>query len=51
MLDRWFENTAKPKLRGEATLVRFADDFVIGFEFEDDAHRVIEAFKAAIRTL
>ena len=36
-LDLWFETEVKPRLRGRATLIRYADDFVIGFEHEDDA--------------
>lgn len=33
----------KLRLRGQATLVRYADDFVIGFEYKDDAKRVMDA--------
>lgn len=40
VLDVWFENVVKPRLKGPAHLVRYADDFVILFEFEEDAHRV-----------
>lgn len=40
VLDTWFENVVRPRLRGRAELVRFADDFVIAFEQEDDARRV-----------
>ncbi|MCP4966223.1 MAG: group II intron reverse transcriptase/maturase [bacterium] len=40
VLDKWFENDVKPRLKGRAFLVRFADDFVIGFAREDDARRV-----------
>ncbi len=32
----------KPRLRGEAVLVRYCDDFVIGFEQREDAQRVAE---------
>ncbi len=39
VLDCWFETEVKPRLRGHATLIRYADDFVIGFEHEDDARR------------
>jgi group II intron reverse transcriptase/maturase len=39
-LDRWFEQEVKPRMRGEATLIRFADDFVICFEHREDAERV-----------
>jgi len=42
VLDLWFEQEVKPGLRGRATLIRYADDFVIGFEQEDDARRVME---------
>src|SRR3990170_3828497 len=42
-LDHWFERRVKPRLRGQATLVRYADDFVIGFEYQDDAQRVMDA--------
>jgi group II intron reverse transcriptase/maturase len=40
VLDLWFETEVKPRLRGRATLIRYCDDFVIGFEHEDDARRV-----------
>lgn len=42
VLDLWFENEVKPRLAGHAFLIRFADDFVIGFRDERDAHRVME---------
>jgi hypothetical protein len=38
----WFEQEVKPKLKGRAFLVRYADDFVIGFEYESDARKVYE---------
>lgn len=40
VLDVWFEGEVRPRLRGGVQLVRYADDFVIGFEREDDARRV-----------
>jgi RNA-directed DNA polymerase len=40
VLDVWFENEVKRRLSGRSFLVRFADDFVIGFEQEADALRV-----------
>ncbi len=42
VLDRWFEEVVKPRLRGRAFLVRYADDLVIGFAQETDARRVID---------
>jgi group II intron reverse transcriptase/maturase len=41
VLDCWFERDIKPRLKGQARLVRYADDFVIGFERQDDAERVL----------
>ncbi len=40
VLDRWFEEQAKPRLRGRAMLVRYADDFVIVFSDQRDARTV-----------
>jgi RNA-directed DNA polymerase len=42
VLDVWFENEVRPRLSGDATLVRFADDFVMTFETPHDAKRVLE---------
>src|SRR5207245_2520255 len=42
VLDVWFEREVKPRLRGRAFLIRYADDFVIGFACEKDARRVLE---------
>jgi RNA-directed DNA polymerase len=42
VLDHWFEHEVRPRLQGRAVLVRYADDFVIGFEREEDARRVME---------
>jgi RNA-directed DNA polymerase len=41
VLDLWFEREVQPRLRGKATLIRYADDFVIAFERQDDAQRVM----------
>ena len=41
VLDEWFEREVKPRLRGKAYLIRYADDFVIGFSQEEDAKRVL----------
>jgi RNA-directed DNA polymerase len=42
VLDQWFEVVVKPRLHGQAFLVRYADDFVIGFSHEVDARRVMD---------
>ena len=42
VLDLWFERVVKPRMEGQAFLVRFADDFVMAFSVERDARRVLE---------
>jgi len=42
VLDEWFEDMAKPCLKGRAFMVRFADDAVLGFEREQDARAILE---------
>ncbi len=42
VLDQWFEQVARPRLKGSAHLVRFADDFAMVFSREDDARRIME---------
>jgi RNA-directed DNA polymerase len=42
VLDKWFEDEVRPRLRGRCTLVRFADDAVLAFENFDDAKRVLD---------
>ena len=39
VLDLWFERVVKPRLRGEAYLVRYIDDFVVCFQYREDAIR------------
>jgi len=42
VLDEWVEQEVKPRLAGRSFLIRYADDFVMGFESEADARRVLE---------
>jgi RNA-directed DNA polymerase len=39
VLDLWFERRIRPACQGEAYLTRFADDFVVGFQYKRDAER------------
>jgi RNA-directed DNA polymerase len=43
VLDLWFEKVLKPKLKGEAYLVRYIDDFVVCFQLRSDAIRFQDA--------
>jgi RNA-directed DNA polymerase len=42
VLDVWFTQEVQPRLHGRSFLVRYADDFVMGFACEEDARRVLE---------
>jgi group II intron reverse transcriptase/maturase len=41
VLDEWFVRDVQPRMKGRCFLLRFADDFVIGCEREDDARRIM----------
>jgi hypothetical protein len=41
VLDVWFEQDIKPRLKGRAVLIRYADDAVLAFSLEEDARRVL----------
>jgi len=42
VLDQWFETEVRPRLGGRSRLIRYADDFVIVFEREEDARRTMD---------
>jgi len=42
VLDEWFTEQIRPLLKGKSFLVRFADDYVMGFTNEEDAKRVMK---------
>jgi len=48
VLDLWFEKVLKKKLRGEAYYVRYADDFVMMFQYENEAREVLGLLKARL---
>ena len=42
VLDEWFSEEIQPRLKGRCFIVRYADDFVLGFENAEDANRVMK---------
>ena len=42
VLDKWFEDVVKPRLKGQATLIRYVDDAVIVATDAADAQRIME---------
>lgn len=45
VLDNWVEKWIKPRAKGYVELVRYADDFVIMFQYESEAKEVYEVMK------
>jgi len=41
ILDKWFVEEVKPRLKGEAHEIRFADDAILCFEHKEDAEKVL----------
>jgi group II intron reverse transcriptase/maturase len=46
VLDSWLVHTIKPRLRGRAELIRFADDFVVVCAHRDEAEALLEQVTA-----
>jgi group II intron reverse transcriptase/maturase len=40
VLDEWFAKEVKPRMKGRCFIIRWADDFILGFELESDAQRI-----------
>jgi RNA-directed DNA polymerase len=45
VLDLWIEKVVKRKCRGFVGMVRYADDFVICVEYEEEAQKILEALR------
>ena len=45
VLDQWINDWRQRHAKGEVIMVRYADDFVIGFREESDARKCLEALK------
>lgn len=49
-LDLWVQQWRKKHARGEVYCVRYADDFVMGFQYESDARAMHEALASRLAT-
>ena len=45
VLDEWFEGVVKPRLRGQAYEIRYADDFILCFQYREDAEKVLAVLR------
>ncbi len=43
VVDLWFEKVIKPSCKGQAYIIRYADDFVCAFQYANDAQRFYRA--------
>jgi RNA-directed DNA polymerase len=48
-LDLWAERWRRHEATGDMIIVRYADDFIVGFEREDDARRFLDALRERLR--
>lgn len=49
VLDLWFEKRVRKQMRGESYIVRYADDFVCAFQYEEDAQKFYKMLKERLR--
>ncbi|WDN87938.1 hypothetical protein BuS5_00906 [Desulfosarcina sp. BuS5] len=42
VLDDWYVKEVIPRMKGRCSIIRWADDFILGFEYEKDALRVMD---------
>ena len=48
-LDKWFEYQIKPSMKGECYLIRYADDFIAMFQYENEAKQFYEQLKERMK--
>jgi group II intron reverse transcriptase/maturase len=49
VLDLWIQQWRKRHAQGDVIVVRYADDFVVGFEHQPDAERFLDALRERLR--
>jgi len=49
ILDLWLVKAVQPWCRGAVVMVRYADDFVICVQYQDDAERILDALKQRLK--
>jgi group II intron reverse transcriptase/maturase len=47
-LDLWADRWRRREAQGEMIIVRYADDLVVGFEYEDEARRFLDAMRTRL---
>ena len=47
-LDLWYEKVLRKRCKGEVYYVRYADDFLLMFQYEEEARQTLEALKTRL---
>lgn len=50
VLDRWLHEWRKKRARGDVIAVRYADDFIVGFQYQSDAEAFLEELRERLRS-
>jgi group II intron reverse transcriptase/maturase len=48
--DLWIQQWRRRRAQGDVIVVRFADDFIVGFQHKSDAERFLEELRARLRS-
>lgn len=49
VLDLWVERIVKPRCKGEVYYVRYADDFIVMFQYEEEARKFLKALNNRLK--
>ncbi|WP_253957694.1 group II intron reverse transcriptase/maturase [Metabacillus halosaccharovorans] len=49
VLDLWFEIKVRKQCKGQAYIVRYADDFVCCFQYKSEAHKFFQSLKCRLK--
>jgi group II intron reverse transcriptase/maturase len=49
VLDLWVQRWRKQEAKGEVIIVRYADDFILGFQYREDAERLLRTLEARMQ--
>ena len=51
VLDLWFEKRVRKQCKGQAYIVRYADDFVCCFQYKSEAEQFFQIIKVEIKEI
>ncbi|HET6281335.1 MAG TPA: reverse transcriptase domain-containing protein [Polyangia bacterium] len=51
VLDLWVQQWRRRRAHGDMVIVRYADDFIVGFEHEEEARRFLDELRERLRNV